>query len=72
MCIIWEWNLSYTCLESQKTRQVLRDLKDTDPEFYKELLKGKSQLNLIQNEVVAEDEEMGTEIEDIDADDSNV
>jgi hypothetical protein len=60
------------CLESRKTRQALRDLKDRDPEFYKELTNGKSQPNLIQNGVVAEDEEIGAEIEDIDADDSNV
>ena len=37
MCRIKEFNLSYDCLTSYAVRDKLRNLKKTDPEFWKEL-----------------------------------
>jgi hypothetical protein len=44
MCMVREWDLSYECLESRKARQALRELKETDPAFYTELMAGKNLL----------------------------
>ena len=37
MCHVREWNLSYESLTSFSARKRLREMKDTDPEFWKEL-----------------------------------
>jgi hypothetical protein len=36
-CEVREWNLSFNCLTSVAARARLRNLKETDPEFWKEL-----------------------------------
>jgi hypothetical protein len=59
MCTVREWDLSYECLESRKARQALRELKETDPEFYNELTAGKNSSLLGQKEVLDEDKELG-------------
>ena len=66
MCMVREWDLSYECLESRKARQALRELKETDPEFYhNELMAGKH-VSLLpgQGEVLDEDNEVGGENEE--------
>ena len=66
MCVVREWDLSYECLESRKARQALRELKETDPEFYhNELMAGKhASLLPGQGEVLDEDNEVGGENEE--------
>lgn len=65
MCTVREWDLSYECLESRKARQSLRELKETDPTFYNELMAGK---NLLvpgdSKEVLVEDNKLGPEVDE--------
>ncbi|KAF8239914.1 hypothetical protein L208DRAFT_1235875, partial [Tricholoma matsutake] len=42
MCCVCEWNLSYECLTSFSARKQLWEMKDTDPEFWKELTEAKT------------------------------
>lgn len=42
MCRVREWNLSYGCLTSFNTRKRLWEMKDRDPEFWKELTEVKT------------------------------
>jgi len=43
MCCVHDWNLSYECLTKFAARKKLREMKNTDPEFWKELTKAKTQ-----------------------------
>ncbi|KAF8240344.1 hypothetical protein L208DRAFT_1233821, partial [Tricholoma matsutake] len=42
LCRIQEWNLSYECLTSFAAREQLSKMKETDPEFWKELTTAKT------------------------------
>jgi hypothetical protein len=37
MCVVREWNLSYSCLTGYAARSKLRGLRESDPEFWDEL-----------------------------------
>jgi hypothetical protein len=37
MCVVREWNLSYSCLTGYAARSKLRGLRDSDPKFWDEL-----------------------------------
>ena len=69
------WNLSYTCLTSFDMRQALRNIKDTNPDFWNELtIKRPEDLPLLdETKITPEDESLLTaELEDEDLDDSEV
>ena len=42
MCVVREWNLSYSCLTGYAARSMLRGLRDSDPKFWDELTKKES------------------------------
>jgi hypothetical protein len=76
-----QWNLSYTCLTSFEARDRLRDMRTTDPEFWKELTQNPSHSDAQElpglNEQLAEDiepesDKSNTTLEDDDADDSDL
>lgn len=61
MCQVGEFNLSYESLTSSATRQHLRDLPLTDPEFFAELSKPRSRVPapaLSAEDVLHEDAEV--------------
>ena len=61
MCQVGEFNLSYESLTSSATRQLLRDLPLTDPEFFAELSKPRSRVPapaLSAEDVLHEDAEV--------------
>lgn len=74
-CVVRQWNLSYGCLTSFEARDALRNLKTTDAEFWK-ILTGDDQSDTIElpnsDEMLPEDTEPNTNLEDIDADDSDL
>jgi hypothetical protein len=39
MCVVREWNLSYSCLTGYAARSMLRGLRDSNPKFWDELTK---------------------------------
>jgi hypothetical protein len=74
-----QWNLSYTCLTGFEVRDRLRNMRTTDPEFWKELTQNRSDDQLlpgINNELAedmeAESDKSNTTFEDDDADDSDL
>ena len=72
MCKVRQWNLSYECLVSCEAWQALRDLKETEPTFYNELVQGKATLLPSEKDVLPEDEIVSSEIEDIGCDDCDI
>ncbi|KAF8600772.1 hypothetical protein BDV93DRAFT_559075 [Ceratobasidium sp. AG-I] len=59
-----EFNLSYESLTSREARQALSGLRSTDPEFYQEIMSGRSEVPSGKEE----DEESDFENDEIDAD----
>jgi hypothetical protein len=73
MCRAGEFNLSYESLTSTAARKILRDLPETDPEFFAELTRPRSRVAapaLSEEDILHED----SEASDIDVvgDDSSV
>jgi hypothetical protein len=64
-----QWNLSFDCLTSVAARARLRNLKETDPEFWKELT---SSENLVPSENDPQPEDIVDPEENLVEDDSNV
>ena len=58
MCHTGEFNLSYDSLTSPKTRQILRDLPITEPEFFAELSQRRSRVPLSADDILHEDREV--------------
>lgn len=52
--MVRDWNLSYECLSGFKARERLRNMSETDPDFWKELTTKKQDLPM-QSEMVPED-----------------
>ena len=69
------WNLSYACLTGFNARQALRNMKDTDPEFWNELtMKTTDSVSLPDEDLMTPEDEslLAAELEDEDLDDSDV
>jgi hypothetical protein len=63
----------YACLTSFKAQEALRNMRTTDPEFWEELTRGQPDEQLPDvAETLHEDLKFDTELEDKDADDSDV
>ena len=62
-CEVRQWNLSFDCLTSVAARARLRNLKETDPEFWKELTSS-------ENRVPSENDPQPEDI--VDAEDNSV
>jgi hypothetical protein len=61
MCKVNGFNLSYESLTSSETRQILRNLPETDPEFFAELTQPRSRVaapTLTPEEATEEDSEV--------------
>ena len=76
-----QWNLSYTCLTSFEARDRLRNMRTTDPDFWKELTQNHpndqdlppAELNKpLAEDIESESDKSNTTIEDDDTDDSDL
>jgi hypothetical protein len=72
LCTVRDWNLSYTCLTSFNMRQALRNMNDTNPEFWNELTKRKPEELPLPEETKIMPEDTTAELENEDLDDSEV
>jgi hypothetical protein len=68
-CEVRQWNLSYDCLTSVAVRAKLRNLKETDLEFWRELT---SSENLVPSENDPQTEDIVDSKDDLVEDDSDV
>jgi len=72
MCKVREWNLSYECLTGVAVRSRLRELRNTDPEFWKELTTRQSE-DIVPPEHVEQPEDKVSTCDTVDTnDDSDV
>ena len=69
MCRTRKWNLLYECLTGFEAREALRNMKATNPEFWKELTTGATSEASDDDMGVEEDPDVGVEQFD---DDSNL
>jgi hypothetical protein len=67
-----EWNLSYASLTSFNAREALRNMKSTDPEFWKELTRAQCQNLPDASKKLPEDDVPDTNLEDEVGDDSEL
>lgn len=68
LCCTGNFNLSYVSLTGYKARQKLRELKETNPKFWKELTQKKASELIVISENMAEDEDSKAAVFEDDSD----